>query len=623
MSPDPSAPDPSALDSAVQDTDDWGVARRWLDDTEAEVIPSPGTVAALRAVIGTPPDDLEVRAPIVLAPGRSRDLPAGELVCEDGRRRPVGGPAPDDLPLGYHQLHPTDGPSRRVIVSPGRCHHPDALREWGWAVQLYATRGAGSHATGDLADLRALRETAQAQGAGFLLVNPLHGVAPTREQETSPYLPATRRFRNPLYLRLEEVPGVAMTDAERAEGARLGALDTLDRDAGWALHVQVLRRAFTSSAAFEDPAFEGPAFGAWRAQQGEPLEQWSRWCCLARTHGDDFHDWPTQLQDPATAETDPAEVTFHAWLQWCLAVQLEAACAGMTVLQDLPIGVSGGGADAWAWQDVLAAGVTVGAPADAFNALGQDWGSPPLVPWRLRLAGYEPFVQSVRATLAGAGGLRIDHVMGLFRLWWVPAGMSPADGAYVRYPWRDMLAIVALESHRAGALVVGEDLGVVEDGVREALAEHDILSYRVLYFEDDEPAGYPVDAMAAVSTHDLPTVAGLLDGSDVAEMVALGLGSAGELAPGRQEMLDVIGAGGGSDAGEAVLAAHRLLGRAPSALLCATLDDAVLARRRPNIPGTTERENWCLPLPVRVEDLAGTASVAALVAVLEEATAAG
>ena len=598
------------LADAARDTDEWGIARRWLDDAERECTPGEATVAALRTVIGTPPDDLELRAPIVLTPGRRTVLPVGELECEDGTRRPVGGAAPADLPLGYHRLHPAEGPGRRVVVSPGRCHRPADLRTWGWAVQLYAARSAGSWATGDLADLRSLRELAQAQGAGFLLVNPLHGVAPTAAQEDSPYLPATRRFRNPLYLRVEEVPGVVLTAAERAEGARLGAADVLDRDAGWALHRAVLRRAFTTS----------PAFEAWRAEQGEPLEQWARWCSLAQVHGDDFHDWPVALQDPATAVTDPDEAAFHAWLQWCLAVQLDAACDGLTVLQDLPIGVSGGGADAWAWQDVLADGVTVGAPADAFNALGQDWGSPPLVPWRLRLADYEPFVQSVRATLAGGGGLRIDHVMGLFRLWWVPAGMSPTDGAYVRYPWRDLLAIVALESHRAQALVVGEDLGVVEDGVREALAEHDLLSYRVLYFEDDAPPDYPVDAMAAVSTHDLPTVAGLLDGSDVVEMTGLGLGSAVELAPGRQAMLDVIGAQPGGRPLNALRDAYRRLGLAPSAMLYATLDDAVLAVRRPNIPGTTARANWCIPLPLRVEELGGLESVRSVAGILGEAT---
>jgi len=223
------------------------------------------------------------------------------------------------------------------------------------------------------------------------------------------------------------------------------------------------------------------------------------------------------------------------------------------------------------------------------------------VPWRLRLAGYEPFIQSVRATMACGGGLRVDHVMGLFRLWWVPPGGDPTDGAYVRYPWRDMLAIVALESHRAQAMVVGEDLGVVEDGVRESMAEFGLLSYRLLWFEDDEPARWPADAMAAVTTHDLPTVPGLVEGCDMSEQIELRLGSDAELAANRTEMLDKIGDSAYPD--EAVLAAYRRLAQAPSALLCATLDDAVLARRRPNVPGTIERDNWCIPLPVLVDDL--------------------
>ena len=192
----------------------------------------------------------------------------------------------------------------------------------------------------------------------------------------------------------------------------------------------------------------------------------------------------------------------------------------MTVIQDLPIGFAGGGADAWAWQDVLAEGVSVGAPPDAFNSQGQNWGSPPLIPWRLRDADYEPFIQSIRATIAGAGGLRIDHVMGLFRLWWVPADGSAADGAYVRYPAEDLLDIVALESSRAQALVVGEDLGTVEDGVREAMAEHGVLSYRLLWFEEDDPTEWPAASMAAITTHDLPTVAGLWTGADVEEQRA-------------------------------------------------------------------------------------------------------
>jgi len=239
------------LTQAEHDTDEWGIARSWLDDADQPRQPSQATLHALRAVIGTPPPDLEQRAPIVVVPGRTVDLPTGELVCEDGTRRAVGGPAPDDLPLGYHRLHPPAGPSRRVVVSPGRCHQPEGLRTWGWAVQLYDTRSRDSWAIGDLADLRAVRELGEAHGAGFLLVNPLHAVAPTGAQEASPYLPATRRVRNPLYLRVAEVPGARMDDQDAAAGAALSAGAELDRDAGWALHRRVLRRVFAAGEPVE------------------------------------------------------------------------------------------------------------------------------------------------------------------------------------------------------------------------------------------------------------------------------------------------------------------------------------------------------------------------------------
>ena len=277
------------------------------------------------------------------------------------------------------------------------------------------------------------------------------------------------------------------------------------------------------------------------------------------------------------------------------------------MIQDLPIGVSGGGADAWAWQDQMATGVEVGAPPDFFNPRGQTWGSPPLVPWRLREQGYEAFVATIRGTIAGAGGLRIDHAMGLFRLWWVPPGGSPTDGAYVRYPSGDLLDIVALESHRAAAIVVGEDLGTVEPGVRETLAAAGLLSYKLLWFEDDDPAEWPVSAMAAVTTHDLPTVAGMWTGHDLDDQRVLHTGPDDELVQARDQLRGGLAAAAGLDqdasADDAVVAAHRLLTRAPCMLLAATLEDAVGEQRRPNMPGTTERPNWSLALPVLVDDL--------------------
>ena len=585
-------------------TDEWGIDPSWLDALDEEHTVTQPTIDRLREAIGSPPADLEERAPIVARPGDALEIDEADVVCEDGAVRHIDGELPADFPLGYHWLQTAEGRRRRLIVSPGRCWLPDG-RAWGWAVQLYATRSRASWGIGDLADLRAVRRMAADQGAGFLLINPLHAVAPTPGQEASPYLPATRRFRNPIYLRVSEVPGADGVDLEDEAGTALSAGPLIDRDAIWARKREMLMRIFFAHGG-------GEAFARWREEQGQSLQDWATWAAVAEEHGGDWHAWPEELRRPQGPAIDRyveqhgAVVGFHAWLQWALDLQFTAATGDMTVIQDLPIGVAGGGADAWTWQDVLADGVSVGAPPDAFNSQGQDWGSPPLIPWRLRDADYEPFVQSIRATIAGAGGLRIDHVMGLFRLWWVPVGGSAAEGAYVRYPADDLLDIVALESHRAQALVVGEDLGTVEDGVREAMAEHGILSYRLLWFEDDAPADWPAEAMAAITTHDLPTVAGLWTGDDVQEQREHGTGTDEELERGRTSLLGHLPKlPDGASAEEAVEQAHRRLAEAPCRLLSATLDDAVGERRRPNMPGTTDRPNWSLPLPVPVEDLPG------------------
>jgi 4-alpha-glucanotransferase len=585
-------------------TDEWGIDASWLDALDEEHSVAQTTIDRLREVIGASPADLEDRAPIVARPGDALEVDEADVVCEDGDVRHIDGELPPDFPLGYHWLQSPDGRRRRLIVSPGRCWLPDD-RAWGWAVQLYATRSRASWGIGDLADLRAVRRMAADQGAGFVLINPLHAVAPTAGQEASPYLPATRRFRNPIYLRVSEVPGAESVDLEDDAGRALSDGPLIDRDAIWARKREVLMRIFFAHGG-------GEAFARWREEQGQTLQDWATWAAIAEEHGGDWHTWPVELRRPQGpelaryVEQHGAVVGFHAWLQWALDLQFTAATGDMTVIQDLPIGVAGGGADAWAWQEILAEGVSVGAPPDAFNSQGQDWGSPPLNPWRLRDADYEPFIQSIRATMAGAGGLRIDHVMGLFRLWWVPAGGSAAEGAYVRYPADDLLDIVALESHRAQALVVGEDLGTVEDGVREAMAEHGVLSYRLLWFEDDAPAEWPAAAMAAITTHDLPTVAGLWTGADVAEQRELGTGTEEELEQGRTTLLGQLPKlADDAPVEKAVEEAHRRLAEAPSLLLSATLDDAVGERRRPNMPGTTDRPNWSLPLPVPVEDLPG------------------
>jgi 4-alpha-glucanotransferase len=611
----------------VAAVDSWGVQPEWVDAHDRPHRAPDTTVEALRRAIGTPPADLAGRAPVVTRPGRRLGLGTVAIECEDGTRRTVDDVLPEDFPLGYHRLRAAGGVVRRLIVSPGRCWLPDH-QQWGWSVQLYAARSRSSWGIGDLADLRALREWTTSVGGGFLLVSPLHAVAPTLPQEPSPYLPATRRFRSPAYLRVDEVPGWSPATASDEERRRLNAADLVDRDDVWRLKREALWTAFTSPGVADDEAF-----AAWRAARGAALAEFATWSALAEEHGPDWRAWPPGLRHPdgaevaAFASARAERISFHAWLQWQLDVQLERASGDTTVIQDLPIGVSGGGADAWAWQDVIAPGITVGAPPDLLNTTGQDWGSPPLVPWRLQAADYEPFISSVRDTIAGAGGLRIDHVMGLFRLWWIPDGRPATEGAYVRYPSEDLLDIVALESHRARAVVVGEDLGTVEPGVREALAERGMLSYKLLWFEDDDPADWPACALAAVTTHDLPTVAGLWTGSDAADQLASTSMSEQDVRQSRTDLLARLRRGGDLPASapvdEAVGTAYRRLARAPSLLLSVALEDAVLEERRPNVPGTVARDNWRIPLRVPVDDLPGSDAARALAALMTAAVEPG
>ncbi len=575
---------------------------RYLDAGGVERTVDPEVLDRLRPLVD-PPD--AAPTPIVWRQGREGgdDLPRGVIELEDGAEITTDGADATTLPLGYHQVHTADG-TRRLVVAPGACHAPDA-RAWGWAVQLYAARSRTSWGMGDLGDLRRLARWSAGQGAGFVLVNPLGATAPVVPQQASPYSPASRRFRNPIYLDLGAVPGAeGLEDVQRvAEQARRRNQDRLiDRDAVWQLKRGALEAVFAQVG--PDAGFE-----PWCAAQPDELDAFATWAVICELHGASFHDWPESMRRPdgsavqrIRGENDE-RIRFHRWLQYLLAAQMAAVDDEIMVLHDLPIGVDPGGFDAWVDQDLLAPGVSVGAPPDEFNASGQDWGLPPYVPWKLRAADYEPFARTVRAGLQG-GGLRIDHVMGLFRLWWIPPGNGPADGAYVRYPAEDLLAILALESERAGAVVVGEDLGTVEPGVRPMLADDHVLSYRLLWFEEDEPQQWPATSMAAVTTHDLPTVAGLWDHSDLAVQRAAGLEPNEDgTAAMRARLRDRGGLDERSGVEDAVLAAHRLLARAPSRLLVATLDDAVAEPHRPNVPGGDDATNWKLAAAVDLEEL--------------------
>jgi 4-alpha-glucanotransferase len=571
---------------------------------------SPATVGAVLEALGAdrerPEEDGAVM--VVRAGRRPRlDSPA-TVVLEDGTDLGLArGRLPAGLPLGYHRLQREDGTTTRLIVSPGRCHLPPRLRTWGWAVQLYALRSAASWGMGDLGDLAELaRRSAAEMGAGMVLVNPLHAAAPTLPQQKSPYFPSTRLYRNPLYLRVEEVPGAARLGAElgalAATGRELNEQRLIDRDAVFRLKSEALE------AIWDD--FDGDAgFDAYRAAEGEQLERFATWCALAEVHGARWQDWPEGLRRPGGTEVARfrderrARVGYHAWLQWLLDRQLATASESLAVMHDLAIGVDPGGADAWSWQEILAPGVRVGAPPDEFNTAGQDWGLPPFHPWRLRRAGYEPFAATIRAALRHAGALRVDHVMGFFRLFWIPAGLGPAEGAYVRYPHADLLDVLALESVRAGAHVCGEDLGTVEETVRGEMAARRMLSYRLLWFETDPPERYPRRALSAITTHDLPTVAGMWTGSDLEDQRAAGLEpNVVSTATIRERIVELTGLPGDAPAGSVVEALHARLAGAPSAVVTATLDDCLGVTERPNMPATTDTwPNWSLALPAPLE----------------------
>jgi 4-alpha-glucanotransferase len=576
------------------------------DAMGATGLPPPSPVLVARRGGPTPP---------VMAPA--------EVALEDGAILRVDGGVPPDLPLGYHELRPLDGrPPVRLIVAPARCHLPAGLAAWGWAVQLYALRSRASWGIGDLADLdRLARWSAETLGAGALLLNPLHAVLPLAPPEPSPYFPSSRRYRNPLYLRIEEVPGAAeaAVDVEglAAQGRALNAERRIDRGAALRLKMAALERLWARGAG------AGAALARYRAREGRALDEFATFCALAERHGSGWRTWPAEHRHPSRpavarfAADAAARVDFHAWVQWLLDEQLARAARHLRLITDLAIGFDGAGADAWAWQDLLADGVSIGAPPDDFAVDGQDWGVPPFAPHRLRAAWYRPFVETVRASLRHAGGLRIDHVMGLFRLFWVPRGGPAADGGYVRYPADDLLAILALESERAGALVVGEDLGTVAHGVRERLAAEQVLSTRVLWFEGGLPAAYPALSLATVTTHDLPTVAGVWTGSDLADQQAVGLRTTADaMAALRRHVAAVAGVGDGAATAEVALACHQRLAEAPSVLVMATLEDALGVAERPNIPGVPAalRPNWSLALPRSLEEIEADSGVRVLAA---------
>ena len=618
----------------------------------------------------------------------------------------------------------------------------DIPRSWGFMVQLYSVRSAASWGHGDLHDLADLAAwSGSALGAGFILINPLHAGEPVAPIRPSPYLPSSRRFVSPLYLRVEDVPGYATLPPEdRARIAELATplrgrnrtLDPLDRDAVWAAKRAALEliyrrrpparpataaagapaadparpaRTETGSAAAAAPepapseansAGTAPAgevrpdeaggatsiesgerlppslplpeseedaaersYAAYRADEGAALTGYATWCALAETHGADWRTWPADLRDPRSPAVVALRarladrVDFHAWLQWLVNKQVAAAhraarAAGMAlgVIHDLAVGVHPGGADAWLYQDVLAAGVTLGAPPDEFNQRGQDWGQPPWHPLRLAAVRYEPYHRLISASLRAAGGLRIDHILGLFRQWWVPAGASPAEGTYVRCDHEAMTGLLAAEATKAAAHLIGEDLGVVEPWVRDYLPSRGIFGTSMLWFERDgqgapqHPERWRPSCLATVATHDLPPIAGYLAGDHIRLRQRLGLltrPAAEEWADHRRQLaawahllmklglIDQPDLAGHVQA--ATVALHAFLARTPARLIGISLADAVGERRTQNQPGTVdEYPNWRVPMadadgrPVLLDELPADPRVRAAIAPVVAAT---
>jgi 4-alpha-glucanotransferase len=549
---------------------------------------------------------------------------------------------PPDTPLGRHTLHARRGggeASAPLLVAPSRAPDPGA-RAWGFMAQLYSARSRGSWGLGDLADLRELASwSGHALGAGFVLVNPLHAGEPAAPMGASPYLPMSRRFTSPLYIRPEDVPEYAsagpdvrrrVDDLAVPAKARDHTLTEIDRDAVWAAKGPALELLYELPRA---PARQA-AYAAFREREGAALTVFATWSALAELHGADWRSWPAALRDPASAEVAAererlsARVGFHEWLQWLLdeqlgAVQGAARAAGMPigVIHDLAIGVNPGGADAWAYQDLFAPGMSVGAPPDEFNQVGQDWGQPPWHPQRLAASGYAPYRDMLRHVLRHAGGLRLDHAMQVFRLWWVPEGASAAEGTYVSYPHDEMLGVLLAEAHAAGAVVVGEDLGTVEGYMRDVFADRGVFGTSMAWFERDAdgrplpPGKWRELCLATVGTHDMPPIEGYLGGDHIELRERLGLLARpaaeeyAELERSLREWRDLL-VSLGLDPTDMTAALHALLARTPARLVGVSLADAVGERRTQNQPGTTdEYPNWRVPLsgaggrPVLLDDL--------------------
>ena len=640
-----------------------GIATHWHDLTGREHEVPEGTLRAVLRALGLP---AETPAHVAESLARRRHRPplprhiaarAGQAVplslgeglpprldlhvaLEDGSTLEVsavpqaGRLTLPPLPAGRHELRWRDSLCR-ITSAPESCFLPPALeagaRRFGITAQSYAMRHAADQGMGDFTAIGALARGAAAEGALWLGISPPHALMPTDRDRASPYQPSDRRFLEPLLIDVAFLPEAA---PEAARFALLRAGDAVDYPAVWAAKRRVLHAAWMR--------FDGtdPAFQAFRAEAGPALERFAAFNALAERAGHcDWRRWPAGLRhgtDSRIAEfcrTEARDVGFHAWLQFLADHQLaEAASAGAGLYRDLAVGTAGDGAERWSGDTAFLDGLSIGAPPDPLGPLGQVWGVPPPDPLAAEASGHAGFAALIRANMRHAAALRIDHVLGLKRLFLVPDGARASEGCYLAQPFEAGLGEIVLESHRAHCAVVGEDLGTVPDGLREALHEARALSYRVLWFERDgnafrRPERYPALAAACVATHDLPTLAGWWEGADIAERGQLGLLDEAGTAAARAERLaeraalfEALGVTW-PDAEtlptDLAAAIHAYVSAAPALMLLVQAEDLAGERIAVNLPGTDrERPNWRRRIALDAEGIFATPAARAILAAI-------
>lgn len=549
--------------------------------------------------------------PIVCTPGRWHPKLFGTLIMEGGHNFHAEGVVDE---AGYHILYTDDGTRHFVIAAPEQLPVPPY--SWGWQIQLYAARSRDSWGIGDFRDLALICRLAARQGARCVQCSPVHAIAPALRPQDSPYSPASRNFLNLLHVAPGLAPGAERVDLSdlAARGRELNQHRLIDRAAVWALKRAALERIW--EVVKDQPPME---FLQYRREQGRRLQRFSTWSALVEElDSPDWRTWPVEYRRPgsrqveAFAEEHFERVAFHAWCQWVADVQYAEACtSGVDVLADLAVGFDSNSEDAWALQDLLSFGFEIGAPPDTHNTEGQRWGLPPFNPAALTRVDLAPFRSMVHGALTHAGALRIDHIMQLWRLYWVPVDGSAADGVYVYYPVDALLALLRLEASRHKAWIVGEDMGTVAAGVRETMAAIGMLGNRSAMRTNVNE--FPVLGVGTSSTHDQVSVAGLLTCSDEADLRRIGKDADfAQIAHTRRALCELAHIDPDKspsqitqrDVHDAVVARYRLLTQAPSLVVVVSLDDAAMVAERPNMPGTVDvYPNWRLALPRPIEEI--------------------